>query len=106
MNTLVIRSATKSHRPSAGVDDLEVATRIEAFLRAHLRGRVDDSRFSREINLWEQGYVDSIGVVELIAYIEATFDVAVPDEALFDPDFTSVDGIARIVRALLAHKTA
>jgi hypothetical protein len=36
-------------------------------------------------------------VVELIGFIEATFDVVVPDEALFDPDFTSVDGIARIV---------
>lgn len=81
----------------------EVAASVETFVRARARVGADDRRFSRRINLWEAGYLDSIGVVEMIGYIERTFDVSLPDEALFDPDFTSVDGIARIVCVLPAR---
>jgi acyl carrier protein len=77
-----------------------VAARLEAFIRSRARVSVDDSRFSRQSHLWEEGYLDSIGVVEMIGYIEATFCVALPDEVLFDPDFTTVEGISTIVSAL------
>jgi acyl carrier protein len=82
-----------------------VAASVEAFVRARSRVSADDRRFSRQINLWEVGYVDSIGAVELIAFIEAEFGVDLPDAALFDPAFTSVDGIARIVSALPLRRT-
>jgi len=77
-----------------------VAASVESFIRARSRVSASDSRFSRQSNLWEDGYVDSIGVVELIGYIEDTFGVVLPDEALFDSAFTSIAGIARIVTAL------
>jgi|SRR5688572_8187940 len=78
----------------------EVAASVEAFLCARSHVSADDRRFSRQINLWEEGYVDSIGVIELIGHIEDTFEVALPDEVLFDPGFASIDGIARIVATL------
>jgi len=84
----------------------ELAASIEAFIRAHADISSVDVRFSRRVNLWEDGYVDSIGVVELIGFLEATFDVVLPDEVLFEPDFTSVDGIARIVGGLARRRTA
>lgn len=92
-------------RPPARPED-EVAASVETFVRARSRVSASDSRFSRQSNLWEDGYVDSIGVVELIGFLEATFGVALPDEVLFDPDFTSVDGIARIVSGLERRRTA
>jgi len=98
--------STCVHRPSAVAGRSEVAASVEAFLRVRSRVSSLDPRFSREINLWEDGYVDSIGVVELIGFIEATFEVVIPDEVLFDPDFTSVNGIARIVSALLGSPAA
>lgn len=81
----------------------QVAESVETFIRSRSRVNPNDTRFSRQVNLWESGYVDSIGVVELIGHIETTFDVTLPDEALFDPDFANVDGIARIVSALPAR---
>jgi len=84
----------------------DVAARIESFLRAHLGLAADDRWFSRRTNLWEDGYVDSIGVVELIDFIETTFGIVLPDEALFDPQFTSVEGMGRKVSELLAEKGA
>ncbi len=91
--------------PAGGIEE-QIAASIEAFVRVRSRVSVDDSRFSRASNLWQDGYLDSIGVVELIGHIEAAFGVAVPDETLFDPEFTSVGGIARIVSRLPGIRAA
>ncbi|HVS17152.1 MAG TPA: acyl carrier protein [Planctomycetota bacterium] len=82
----------------------EVAASVETFIRAHSRVSTDDTVFSRQSHLWADGYVDSIGVVELIGHIETTFDVVIPDEALSDPGFASVNGIAKIVVTLPTGK--
>jgi acyl carrier protein len=82
------------------------AAEVEAFIRERFRIGADDERFSRSSNLWEDGYVDSIGVVELIGHIESRFEIVLPDEVLFDPAFTSVAGIAGIVSALSAQRAA
>lgn len=81
----------------------QIAASLEAFLRERFRIPADDPWFTRRTNLWEDGYVDSVGAVELMGHIETTFGVELPDEALFDPDFSSVDGIARIVSGLPAR---
>lgn len=74
-----------------------VETTIENYIRTRFRVREDDDQFSRDVNMWENGYVDSAGVVEMIAYLEQTFEITLPEEALFDPDFTNIRGIAKIV---------
>lgn len=78
----------------------EIADRLEAFIRKRFHVSEQDASFTRAKNLWEHGYVDSIGLLELVGFIERTFGVALPDEALFDPAFTHVDGMAGIVSAL------
>lgn len=83
----------------------EIAARIEAFVRKRFHVSEQDASFTRKKNLWEHGYVDSVGLLELVGFIERTFGVALPDEALFDPAFTHVDGMAGIVSAL-PQKTA
>jgi D-alanine--poly(phosphoribitol) ligase subunit 2 len=78
----------------------EIADKIELFVRRRFQVPDDDDLFDRDVHLWEEGYVDSTGIVELIAFLEETFSVEVPDDALFDPDFTSVNGLARLVQRL------
>lgn len=70
---------------------------IETFIRDRFRVSADDSFFSRSVNLWEEGYVDSAGVVEMIAFLETRFELTLPEEVLWDPDFTHVQGIAALV---------
>ncbi|HTF88629.1 MAG TPA: acyl carrier protein [Planctomycetota bacterium] len=84
----------------------EVASSIEAFIRERFQIARDDAGFTRQSSLWEEGYLDSIGVVELVVFIESTFGVMLPDEAFFDPAFTTIDGIARIVGGLSAQRVA
>jgi acyl carrier protein len=47
--------------------------------------------------LFEEGYVDSMGVIELLEFLRQEFAVEVPDEDLLSDDFLSIAGIARIV---------
>jgi acyl carrier protein len=75
---------------------------IERFIRERFQIAADESGFSRSVNLWEEGYVDSLGVVEVIAFLEQRFDVDLPEEVVFSPEFTNIDDIARFVVSLRA----
>jgi len=74
-----------------------IAEAIEAFVRRRFDIPATDTYFNRHINLWEEGYVDSLGMTELIVFLESSFAIKVPDTVLFSPEFTSIDGIARLV---------
>ncbi len=49
--------------------------------------------------LLQSNAIDSLGLLELIAYIEETFDVALDDDDLSPENFDSIDRIARLVIA-------
>lgn len=76
------------------------AARLEGFIRQHFQVPSDDEQFTRRVHLWEEGYADSIGAVELVAFMEETFAVTIPEAALFDPNFVCIDGMARIIDCL------
>ena len=79
-----------------------MALQIEGFVRDRFQIPADDGLFSRQVNLWEEGYVDSMGVVEVIEFLERHFEIKLPEEVIFAPEFTSIDGIARCVVSLRA----
>jgi acyl carrier protein len=79
-----------------------VAADVEAYIRTRFSVPPDDAVFTRSVDLFEEGYVDSTGLVELIAHVEQLYSVRLPEEALFDPSFSHIDGIAHVVADLLA----
>jgi acyl carrier protein len=78
----------------------EVADRVEDYVRTQFRVSPTDSRFSRSLRLFDAGYVDSVGVVELLAFLTDEFQVHLPDEVLMADQFSTIDGIATIVAQL------
>lgn len=75
----------------------EVAERIERFVREEFSIASSDPRFGRTVDLFEHSYVDSVGLTELLVFIEDDFAVRVPDDDLLSKDFRSIDGMARVV---------
>jgi acyl carrier protein len=73
-----------------------LASELEVFVRERFRVREDDVGFSRTTNLWEEGYVDSAGVVEVLAFLEEKIGARLPEDLLFEPAFATIDGMARI----------
>lgn len=81
-------------------EERDLAEELEGFIRERFHVRDTDKRFGRTISLWDEGYVDSAGVVEVVAFLEEWLGERLPEELLFDPGFTSIDGMARAVSQL------
>ncbi len=78
----------------------DVADSVETFVRQQFNVSDSDPGFDRTVDLFESGYVDSVGVAELLEYLTQEFEVDIPENDLFSDDFSSIDGIASIVARL------
>jgi acyl carrier protein len=74
--------------------------RIETFIRVQFAVASTDARFNRSTPLFERGYVDSVGAVELLSFIQEEFAVVIPDEELLSDEFSTIDGIAAVIGRL------
>jgi acyl carrier protein len=73
---------------------------IEDFLHRKLRVDARDPSYSRDVDLFDGGYVDSVGFAELLGFLEERFGVEVPEDELLSDEFSSVSGIAAVVGRL------
>jgi acyl carrier protein len=78
----------------------DIADRIDAFVRSQFDVDPLDMGFDRTVDLYELGYVDSVGFAELFAFLGKEFGVEVPEEDLLSDEFLRIDGIAAIVSRL------
>jgi len=77
----------------------EIATVIERFIEKQFR-IIDTIPSLSDTHLFESGFVDSAGVVELIAFVESTFKIRLGDDQVFSEDFTTINGISSIVETM------
>jgi D-alanine--poly(phosphoribitol) ligase subunit 2 len=74
-----------------------IANRVEAFVRTQFQVDPNDDDFGRTVDLYDRGYVDSVGFVELLAFLGKEFRVEIPEEDLLSDEFLTIDGVAIIV---------
>jgi acyl carrier protein len=82
------------------VNERDIASRIESFVRDTFDVASNDPNFGRELDLFEHAYVDSVGLTELLAFIEDEFSVDVPEDELMSEEFVTIDGMARVIARL------
>lgn len=75
----------------------EIADQLEEFIRRIGEVAPDDPGFGRDVHVFEAGYLESLGVVRLIAHLEATYELEFTDEQLFDSRFTTIEGMSEIL---------
>jgi hypothetical protein len=56
--------------------------------------------FGRDVDLFDRGYVDSVGLAETLRFIQDEFELEVPDDERPSDEFTTTDGTVRVVRRL------
>lgn len=79
------------------MDATHVAAEIEDFVRATFKVGLSDPQFGRSVDLFEAGYIDSIGVAETIEFLERRYGARIDEHDLLSDEFATVDGMARIV---------
>lgn len=72
-----------------------------ALLRQRLRGFIQDSFFVDEVandtSFLATGIVDSLGILQIVAFVESELGARVPDLDLVPANFDSIDQIAAYV---------
>ena len=80
---------------------IDVTGRIRGFIRQELRyDEAGDEGLTDETPLLENGIIDSLGLMELVAFIEEEFGVEIDDADIRVEHFRTVSDIARLVERL------
>lgn len=64
---------------------------VENFLFGSANGLKDDTSFL------DEGIIDSTGVLELVTFLEETYEIQVEDEDLIPENLDSIDNIAKFL---------
>jgi acyl carrier protein len=65
---------------------------------------VDKGTLTNDLDLFDQGIVDSFGLIEIVAFLESTFAVVLEREELMSARVATVGGIASLVAEKQAVK--
>ncbi len=84
----------------------DIARVLVEFIVHEFHVPVNDGDFGRDVHLFDAGYVDSLGLVRLIAFVESTFQLQLEQTQLFSSDFTTIHGMARLIAAACAVPSA
>ena len=82
---------------SAIKSDADVKTRIREFLTQNFLYMRPDFVLQDGDRLLEKGVIDSMGVMELVEFLETTYQVTPADSEVTEENFGSVSAIARFV---------
>lgn len=74
-----------------------IEDRLERFVREAFGISPGDPGFSLTADLFDGGYVDSVGLAELLEFIRLQFGVEVPEEDLLSDDFSSIKGMGQVI---------
>ena len=81
-----------------------IAATIERFIRETAEISDEDREFTRTAQLFDAGYVDSLGVVSLMEFIEISFGIELAEEDLFDERFATIDGMSEIIAGRILYR--
>lgn len=79
---------------------------IREFLAANFFLGEDPSALAGDASLIEAGVIDSTGVLELVGFLEDTFDVRILDDELVPENLDTIDNIVRFVNGKRTAESA
>ena len=83
------------------MDIQQVKDDLRAFVKTRFEIADTDADFDDEVHLFDYGYVDSFGAVEILTHIDEKFNVKISDEDLIIHPLNTIDEIATLVHSRL-----
>lgn len=80
--------------------DSETRATLRAFVQENFLYMRPDLRFGDDDSLLAQGIIDSLGVMELVGFVEERWQVTVDASAVTEQHFGSIAAVARFVTTL------
>jgi acyl carrier protein len=79
----------------------DVAQKIKHFITTNFYV-ADPARLSAQASFYEQGIVDSTGVLEVVSFLEATFGISIRDSEMLPENLDSLHGLNTFVERKLS----
>jgi acyl carrier protein len=77
-----------------------IETQIKDFIARNILFSSSGFRYSDDSSFLQEGIIDSLGVMELVAFVEKTFEVKVDDHDITPDNFDSVRKLTAYVQRL------
>ena len=88
------------------MDNNDIQTQVRAFITSNFYVS-NPTTLAADASLLEQGIIDSTGILEVIGFLESTFDITVEDAELLPENLDSIQRIGEFVaRKQSAAKTS
>jgi D-alanine--poly(phosphoribitol) ligase subunit 2 len=88
------------------MDINQIQSELMGYIREKFEIQDDDTDFSADINLFDYGYIDSFGSVEIYSHLEKSYQVSITEETLLrSPLKTINDMVAFISRESKASQS-
>ena len=66
----------------------------------------DEEQIELETDFFEKGIIDSTGVIELVSFMEETFEISIDDEELIPENLSSLKNIKEFLQKKTDKKVA
>lgn len=70
---------------------------VRTFLSENFSLGKDLSHLSSTQSLTERGFIDSVGIVELLTFLETRFDIQINDDETVPENIDTIDNIVRFI---------
>lgn len=77
---------------------MEIKNQIRQYIAKNLLFSDKGFKHSDDASFLEEGIVDSLGIMELVVFIEETFGITVADKDLTPDNFDSVNKLAHYIQ--------
>ena len=70
---------------------------VSEFIATEIMHGSSDKKIDPELGLLEEGIIDSLGLQQIITFIEQKYKIAIDDDDLMPENFESVNAIAALI---------
>jgi len=84
---------------------IQIERKIKEFILENFLFTKNPDEISGETSFLEKGIVDSTGVLEIVTFLEETFEIKVEDDEVIPENLDSIDKIVNYVRRKQAQAT-
>lgn len=80
----------------------DIQSQIKQYIAKNILFSDSGFAYSDDASFLEEGIVDSLGIMDLVLFIEQSFGLSVDDEDLIPDNFDSVNKLARYIQRRLS----
>ena len=84
-------------------DNIDIRSKLKVFIREKFPLGDDSKALNDEDSFLERGIIDSTGVLELVNFIEETFNIKVEDEELIPDNLDSMNKLTSYVKRKIGY---